>query len=135
MKSIKYIILGLACSILMASYGIDAVTYNEVVIIGVEVPGWNGIVTASSGKYTTGGTQYAQTTSTIDKVNQGSRSTSARLKATVHPTGYSSWVGIPNDAGYKKLGTFDSNIYDLQLKENTWSALGFYWYGQWKYPE
>lgn len=135
MKSIKYIVLGLAFSILMASSGIDAVTYKEYVIVDVDVPGWNGVITAVDGEYTTGGTQYAQTTSTIDKVNQGSRSTSARVKATVHPTGYSSWVGIPNGAGYKSLGTFDSNIYALQLKENTWSALGFYWFGQWKLPE
>lgn len=35
-------------------------------------------------------------------------------------------------SGYKSLGNLDTNAYKLQVKENTWSALGFYWNGKWK---
>lgn len=134
MKKIKYLLLSLICSIFIASVGADAASYTEFSVINIDVPGWGGVATVPGQEYSVGGYQYAQTTQTIDKVNQGSRSTSARVQAMFGSGGYSSWTYIPNGGGYKSLGNFDSNYFKLQLKENTWSALGFYWFGKWKIP-
>lgn len=132
MKNIKYLVLGLVCSILLAGAGVDAASYVEHTVIGIEVPGMKGTATVSGEEYHEGGKQYVKTTNTIDKVNSKTRAASARVHQTLHPAKYSTWVSVPNGEGYKELGDLDLNYYELQLKENTWSALGFYWYGNWK---
>lgn len=128
MKIVKYILVVLTLTSVLAIGGVQATSY--ISFVGIDLPSMSRTYTSSEETKTKVSYQYAKKIGAIDNVTGAERAVDVR---TISDVSYSLWIRIPKgsiETWGQDLNMYE-NDYQLQLKLATWSFSGASFSGTW----